>query len=105
MALWGSQRVKNLDSYSAMTIMPTFRSALDCKHQLVLFEVILQTERMVTKHSSKMKAPGYDAVVSLLERIIHMMPEVVKTDKLRQEILSHLSNIVAFFEKLSMADR
>jgi hypothetical protein len=52
-----------------------------------------------------MKAPGYDAVVSLLERIIHMMPEVVKTDKLRQEILSHLSNRVAFFEKLSMADR
>ena len=58
MALWGSQRVKNLDTYSAMTIMPTFRSALDCKHQNVLFEVILQTERMVTKHSTKMKAPG-----------------------------------------------
>ena len=48
---------------------------------------------------------GYDAVVGLLEKVIHMMHDVVKTDKFRQEILEHLSNIVTFFEKLSMADR
>ena len=51
MALWGAHRVKTLDSFSAMTIIPTFLSAIDCKHQLVLYEVVLQTERLVTKVS------------------------------------------------------
>ena len=41
MALWGAQRVKTLDTYSAMTIMPTFQSALQCRHQLVLYEVYI----------------------------------------------------------------
>ena len=76
MSLWGAQRVKSLDGYSAMTIMPTFINALDCAHQLVLYEVLLQTERLVSKHSNKMKAPGCDAVVSMLEKLLLMLKTV-----------------------------
>ena len=28
-SLWGDQRIEQLDSYSAMTILPTFAKALD----------------------------------------------------------------------------
>ena len=73
MSLWGAQRVKSLDSYSAMTIMPTFINALDCGHQLVLYEILLQTERLVSKHSNKMKAPGCDAVVTMLEKLLQLL--------------------------------
>ena len=51
-----------------------------------------------------MKAPGYDTVVGLLEKIIQMVPSVVEA-KLRPEVEDHLHNIVSFFEKLSMTDR
>ena len=103
MSLWGSQRVKSLDGYSAMTIMPTFNNALDCGHQLVLYEVLLQTERLVSKHSNKMKAPGCDAVVSMLEKLLLMLKTV--DANLRPEVLKHLHNIVTTLEKLSMNDR
>ena len=41
MSLWGAHRVSSLEGYSAMTILPTFESALECKHQLVLYEIIM----------------------------------------------------------------
>ena len=87
-----------------MTIMPTFIGALNCPHQLVLYEVILQTERLISKHSAKMKAPGFDAVVEVLERVIQLIPQVVG-NQLKPEILSHLHSIVTIFETLSMNDR
>ena len=34
MTLWGAHRVPKLEGYSAMTILPTFESALDCRHHL-----------------------------------------------------------------------
>ena len=50
MSLWGNQRVDHLDSYSPMTILPTFlQASLACTHHLVLYEITLQTERLVTK--------------------------------------------------------
>ena len=50
MSLWGNQRIDHLDSYSPMTILPTFlQASLACTHHLVLYEITLQTERLVTK--------------------------------------------------------
>ena len=59
----------------------------------------------MAKHSAKMKAPGYDAVVGLIERILLLIPEVVQDSRLKPEILNHLHNIVSIFEKLSINDR
>ena len=86
-----------------MTIMPTFLSALNCQHQLVIYEVILQTERLVSKHSAKMKAPGFDAVVELLEKVINSMDIV--SDQLKPEVVSHLHKIVSHFEALSVNEK
>ena len=53
MSLWGNQKIPTLDSYSPMTILPTFRQAsLVCTHHLVVYEITLQTERLVNKASS-----------------------------------------------------
>ena len=38
-SLWGNQRIEQLDSYSPMTILPTFAQALQCNNPLVIFEV------------------------------------------------------------------
>lgn len=104
MGLWGSQRVKALDGYSAMTILPTFHSATECKHQLVLYEVILQTERLVTKHSHRLRAPGCDAVVLLTEQVVTLSANHVD-DILRPEVLAHVHNIITCFENLSTSER
>lgn len=42
MSLWGSKCVKTMQSYSPMTILPTFVQALQCNHHLVTYEVTLQ---------------------------------------------------------------
>ena len=53
MSLWGNQRISTLETYSPMTILPTFRQAsLVCTHHLVVYEITLQTERLVNKASS-----------------------------------------------------
>lgn len=104
MSLWGAQRVKTLDTYTPMTILPTFESAMDCKHHIVLYEVILQTERLVSKHSQRLRAPGSDAVVILLEKVLRLVPELVQVH-LRPEIMSHVHNIITSFESLVSNDR
>ena len=54
MSLWGNQRISTLETYSPMTILPTFRQAsLVCTHHLVVYEITLQTERLVNKASHK----------------------------------------------------
>lgn len=42
MSLWGTKCVKKMQTYSPMTILPTFIEALNCKHHLVTYEVTLQ---------------------------------------------------------------
>ena len=105
MSLWGAQRVPKLDGYSAMTIIPIFESAgLQCRHKLVIFEVILQTERLVVKHYQKLKAPGCDAIVQLTETVINLIPSVIDSE-MRPEITTHVNNIITTLEKLSIHDR
>ena len=50
MSLWGNQKIPTLDSYSPMTILPTFHAASIARtHHLVVYEIALQAERLVTK--------------------------------------------------------
>ena len=42
MSLWGSKSVKNMQNYSAMSILPSFVLALNCEHHIVTYEVTLQ---------------------------------------------------------------
>ncbi len=101
LSLWGTQRVKTLETYSPMTILPTLESALKCQHYLVIYEVVLQTERFVTKTpSSKLRALGSDAVVSLLESSLNLIPEHVPA-KFQSEILSHVHNVINILEVLA----
>ena len=104
MSLWGAHRVQSLESYSAMTILPTFESALECKHQLVLYEIILQSERLVAKHYHRLRAPGCDSVVKLTQSVVRLIPEVVDV-RLRPELITHINSLIDILEKLSIRDR
>ena len=104
MSLWGAHRVSSLEGYSAMTILPTFESALECKHQLVLYEIILQSERLVGKHYQKLRAPGCDSVVKLTQSVVRLIPEVVDV-RMRPELMTHINNLIDILEKLSIRDR
>ena len=105
LSLWGNQRVKTLETYSPMTILPTFESALECQHHLVIYEVVLQTERFVTKTpSSKLRALGSDAVVRLLEDAIQLVPDHVPA-KFQAEILSHVHNVISVLEVLAKENK
>ena len=53
-SLWGPERIKSLE-YSPMAVLPVFCTALATSHQLVLYEVVVQVERLVTQHQDDIK--------------------------------------------------
>ena len=72
----------------------------------MLYEIILQIERLVVKHFQRLKAPGCDAVVQLTMSVVRLIPEVIDAKlSLRPEIVSHINNLITVFEKLSTNDR
>ena len=56
--------------YSLMTVLPVICTALSTSHQLVLYEVVVQVERLVTKHQETITAPSWEEAVSVLELLV-----------------------------------
>ena len=80
MSLWGSRCVKTMQSYSTMTILPSFVEALRCDHYLVTYEVALQLERLVVKKGDTLRAPGCDCALDLIEALMESIAEHCPAD-------------------------
>ena len=63
-SLWGPQRIKSLE-YSPMAVLPVFCTALATSHHLVLYEVVIQVERLVTQHQEDIKVRLYLHLLAL----------------------------------------
>jgi len=114
MSLWGNQRVQSLDSYSPMTILPTFlNAALVCTHHLVIYEMTLQTERLVTKYGHVLRATGCDAVLALVQVLLQVIPAATavaaadngslqqQQSQLQINMTAHVHNIITCLESLA----
>ena len=105
-SLWGPQRIEQLNSYSPMTILPTFVEALNFDHPLVIFEVITQLSTLVDKSCYDLRATGTDAVLSLVEMLLIAIPEKVQRDAtMKGNMLTSVHNIISTFEKLILENR
>ena len=99
-SLWGNQRIEQLDSYSPMTILPTFAQALQCNNPLVIFEVTFQVDSLVKNCCYDLRATGSDAVLSLVEMLLTTIPKKVSKDVMQSNMLRCVHNIISTFEKL-----
>ena len=99
-SLWGNQRIEQLDSYSAMTILPTFAQALNCNNPLVIFEVTSQVDNLVKNCCYDLRATGSDAVLTLVETLLTVIPKKVSKDTMQCKMLTCVHNIISTFENL-----
>ena len=69
-SLWGPQSISSL-KYSPMAVLPVFCTALQTRpHQLIVYEVVLQLERLVTRTEDTMSAPSWEEAVTVLELLV-----------------------------------
>lgn len=99
MSLWGSKCVKNMQTYSAMTILPTFVIALNCEHHIVTYEVTLQLENLVTRRGETLRAPGSDSALELIRALLEIIPRH-SDPTIRAEILRHVHISITEIERL-----
>ena len=99
-SLWGDQRIEQLDSYSPMTILPTFVQALSCNNPLVIFEVTTQVDNLVEKFGYDLRATGTDAVLTLVEMLLTVIPQKVLDFNMQRNMLRYVHNILSTFERL-----
>jgi len=100
-SLWGAQKIQSL-KYSPMTVLPVFCTALDTPHQLVLYEVVVQVERLVTKHQETITAPSWEEAVSVLELLVTRLG--ILDDDMKQLVHDHLQATIGQLEQLAMTD-
>ena len=102
-SLWGAQRISSL-KYSPMAVLPVFCTALDNSnhHQLILYEVVIQVERLVTQHQDTITAPSWEEAVSVLELLVTKLSKV--DNKHKQSVHEHLQATIGQLERLAMTD-
>ena len=91
-SLWGGQRISSL-KYSPMAVLPVFCTALDnVSHQLVLYEVVIQVERLVTSLQDTITAPSWEEAVSVLEMLVTKL--AILDSNTKQSVHEHLQVIL-----------
>ena len=88
--------------YSLMTVLPVICTALSTSHQLVLYEVVVQVERLVTKHQETITAPSWEEAVSVLELLVTRLG--ILEDNMKQLVHDHLQATIGQLEQLAMTD-
>ncbi|XP_013385066.2 tuberin [Lingula anatina] len=96
MALWGSKKVTSL-KHTPSSVLPSFLQALQCKHALVAFEVVLSLERLVKKYGKELQLVAWDIILEILEYMLELTQTVIVheaavTSKLH-DILSTIENL------------
>lgn len=69
MALWGDKRVATLKC-THTSVLPSFNMALQCRHHLVMYEVMLSIQRLVNKYGLQLQDPAWDLVLAIIDTII-----------------------------------
>ena len=100
-SVWGPQRIKSLE-YSPMAVLPVFCTALATSHQLVLYEVVTQVERLVTQHQDNIKAPSWEEALTVLELLVTKLG--LLDAKHKEVVHQHLQATIGQMEKLAETD-
>ena len=86
-----------------MAVLPVFCTALDTNpHQLILYEVVLQLERLVTSTEDTITAPSWEEAVSVLELLVTKIS--VLDSEHSSAVHHHLQATIGQLEKLAMTD-
>ena len=83
-----------------MTVLPVFLVALRDAHPLVVYEMALQMESLITRQGATLNAPGWEEVVNVLEALV--VKHVVCDPSLRPTVAHHLQNAVVALDSLAL---
>ncbi|XP_067006155.2 tuberin isoform X2 [Anabrus simplex] len=98
MGLWGTKPVTTL-KHKLTSVLPSFLHALESKHSVVMYEVILSIQRLINKYGLELHEPSWDVVLKIIETIIdHIEPSSHSASV--SLITSHLHDTICTIEQL-----
>ncbi|KAK7793760.1 hypothetical protein R5R35_000957 [Gryllus longicercus] len=98
MGLWGTKRVATL-KFTPNSVLPSFLHALESKHTVVIYEVMLSIQRLVNKYGLELYDPAWDIVLNIIEAIISHI-ETPPHNSSVTLVASHLHDTLCTIEQL-----
>lgn len=93
MALWGSQRVNNLDVIP-LQILPSMNRVLDSNEPIICHEVCLATRRLVKKYGEVLHLE-WDILIQMFNKLYTYLIKAPRSKRLNIQMLSEaLENIM-----------
>nr|XP_045602485.1 tuberin-like [Procambarus clarkii] len=87
-ALWGANKVSSLD-YKPAAVLPTFREAANNGHVLVVYEVALSIQKLVSKMYMELHLSSWEIVLDTLSKLFEHTDFLQESSVLR--LLDHLA--------------
>ncbi|XP_042230186.1 tuberin-like isoform X2 [Homarus americanus] len=97
-ALWGSNKVSSLN-YKPAAVLPTFREAAKNGHILVIYEVALSIQKLVSKMYMELHLSSWDLVLDTLIKLFEHTVALEEGQE-KQAILAVLKDILDVIEQL-----
>ncbi|XP_033337917.1 TSC complex subunit tuberin isoform X3 [Megalopta genalis] len=69
MGLWGTHKIPKLEC-TPTSVLPSFYQALKCNHPIVMYEVTLSIQRLVTKYGAELWDPTWSIILDIIEEVI-----------------------------------
>lgn len=98
-ALWGKNRVTTLKC-TPTSVLPSLRAALKCDHTLVVFEVMLGVQSLISRFGSELYDSSWDLILLILDDIIvhianqPLLPAVGQVDSYLQDTLNSIEQLM-----------
>ncbi|XP_069184781.1 tuberin [Procambarus clarkii] len=97
-ALWGANKVSSLD-YKPAAVLPTFREAANNGHVLVVYEVALSIQKLVSKMYMELHLSSWEIVLDTLSKLFEHTVAMEEGHE-KQIILTLLKDIMDMIEQL-----
>ncbi|CAH1794876.1 unnamed protein product [Owenia fusiformis] len=96
MALWGSMKVKSL-KHTPASVLPSFLKSMDSKHDVVAYEVVLSTQRLVKKYGKDLPYGTWDQIFEIVKSLIQ---HVEDNPSCESTIIENLHEVITGIEEL-----
>uniref|UniRef100_A0A0K8TBU2 Tuberin n=1 Tax=Lygus hesperus TaxID=30085 RepID=A0A0K8TBU2_LYGHE len=99
MALWSSGRIKKLE-VTPTAVLPAYITALRCQHNLVMYEVILGLQRLVSSQGNYLLNPSWSLIIQIISMVLEHIDHSERCDAVNilsrqlHETLSSIEDLI-----------
>ena len=105
MALWGVNPIPALRIHTN-TVLLCFLEVLKCNEQIIVFEIVLSVQKLLSRHGAELYEPVWDTVMSIIEIVLVQINEKPNENrKLYDEISKNIFECVSEIDNLIEIDK